>query len=278
MVRSLAAAAEKIGDVLRLIGCDRQPDQPAGAQRDDRGGAAGEAGRGFCRRRLRGQGTRQSDRKGNEEIAGQVTAIQSATGDCVLAIDGISATIREISGVATTIASAVEEQGSATREIARSVQTVAAAPAKFRANVAGASDGRRPVARPGDNVLVASGDLSQHATALFKSVRYLPCGLRNAAWRHAPPPAPRARVLVWSAQLHGRKIRTGGDDGYDKATEKKSAGKNNAAKATRAGFRIRGRCGFQRLSETDQGKITALRRLIFDTAKTTKGVGALQET
>jgi len=49
-------------------------------------------------------------------------SIQAATGNCVSAIGGISDTIREISGIATTIAAAVEEQDSATREIARSVQ------------------------------------------------------------------------------------------------------------------------------------------------------------
>jgi hypothetical protein len=37
--------------------------------------------------------------RATEEIAGQVTAIQSATADRVLAIGGISDTIREISGV-----------------------------------------------------------------------------------------------------------------------------------------------------------------------------------
>jgi len=98
--------------------------------------------------------------KATEEIAGQVTAIQSATGDCVLAIDGISDTIREISGVATTIASAVEEQGSATREIARSVQQVAAGTSEVSRNVAGASEAADQSRALADNVLVASGDLS----------------------------------------------------------------------------------------------------------------------
>ena len=40
----------------------------------------------------------------------------------------------------------------------------------------------------------------------------------------------------------------------------------------------RGRCGFQRLSKTVKAKLLALRRLIFDTARTTRGVGALEET
>jgi methyl-accepting chemotaxis protein len=98
-----------------------------------------------------------------------------------LAIGGISDTIREISGVATTIASAVEEQGSATREIARSVQQAAMGTGEVSLNVAGASQAADQSRALADNVMVASGELSQHAAALFKSVDTFLAGLRNAA-------------------------------------------------------------------------------------------------
>jgi methyl-accepting chemotaxis protein len=48
-----------------------------------------------------------------------VTHSSSVASECVGAIDSISQTIRDISVVATTIASAVEEQGSATRDRAQ---------------------------------------------------------------------------------------------------------------------------------------------------------------
>ncbi len=181
MVRSLAAAAEKIGDVLRLIGAIASQTNLLALNATIEAARAGEAGRGFAVVASEVKELASQTAKATEEIAGQVTAIQSATGDCVLAIDGISATIREISGVATTIASAVEEQGSATREIARSVQQVAAGTGEVSRNVAGASEAADQSRALADNVLVASGDLSQHATALFKSVDTFLAGLRNAA-------------------------------------------------------------------------------------------------
>jgi methyl-accepting chemotaxis protein len=181
MVRSLAAAAEKIGDVLRLIGAIASQTNLLALNATIEAARAGEAGRGFAVVASEVKELASQTAKATEEIAGQVTAIQSATGDCVLAIDGISATIREISGVATTIASAVEEQGSATREIARSVQQVAAGTSEVSRNVAGASEAADQSRALADNVLVASGDLSQHATALFKSVDTFLAGLRNAA-------------------------------------------------------------------------------------------------
>jgi len=181
MVRSLAAAAEKIGDVLRLIGAIASQTNLLALNATIEAARAGEAGRGFAVVASEVKELASQTAKATEEIAGQVTAIQSATGDCVLAIDGISATIREISGVATTIASAVEEQGSATREIARSVQQVAAGTGEVSRNVAGASEAADQSRALADNVLVASGDLSQHATALSKSVDTFLAGLRNAA-------------------------------------------------------------------------------------------------
>jgi hypothetical protein len=59
---------------------------------------------------------------------------------------------------------------------------------------------------------------------------------------------------------------------------RKSVG-NNAARKPRADFSDPAGCrGFQRPSKAAESKRLALRRLIFETAKATKGVGALQET
>ena len=52
--------------------------------------------------------------KATEEIAAQIAQLQAATREAVEAIRGITGTIEEVSAIATTIASAVEEQGAAT--------------------------------------------------------------------------------------------------------------------------------------------------------------------
>jgi len=181
MVKSLAAAAEKIGDVLRLIGAIASQTNLLALNATIEAARAGDAGRGFAVVASEVKELASQTAKATEEIAGQVTAIQSATADCATAIGGISDTIREISGVATTIASAVEEQGSATREIARSVQQAATGTGEVSLNVAGASQAADQSRALADNVMVASGELSQHATALFKSVDTFLAGLRNAA-------------------------------------------------------------------------------------------------
>ena len=181
MVGSLASAAEKIGDVLRLIGAIASQTNLLALNATIEAARAGEAGRGFAVVASEVKGLASQTAKATEEIAGQVAAIQSATGDCVTAIGGISDTIREISGIATTIAAAVEEQDSATREIARSVQQAAAGTSEVSVNVTGASQSADQSRALAENVATATGQLSQQADALYKSVDTFLAGLRDAA-------------------------------------------------------------------------------------------------
>jgi methyl-accepting chemotaxis protein len=181
MVAGLTAAGEKIGDVLRLIGAIASQTNLLALNATIEAARAGDAGRGFAVVASEVKELASQTAKATEEIAEQVAAIQSATGNCVSAIGGISDTIREISGIATTIAAAVEEQDSATREIARSVQQAAAGTSEVSHNVAGASQAADQSRVLANNVMVASGELSQHATALFKSVDSFLAGLRDAA-------------------------------------------------------------------------------------------------
>ena len=181
MVGSLTAAGEKIGDVLRLISAIAGQTNLLALNATIEAARAGDAGKGFAVVASEVKELASQTAKATEEIAGQVTAIQSATTDCVSAIGGISDTIREISSIATTIAAAVEEQDSATREIARSVQQAATGTSEVSLNVAGASQAADQSRALADNVLVAAGQLNQQATTLFESVDTFLARLRDAA-------------------------------------------------------------------------------------------------
>lgn len=65
--------------------------------------------------------------RATEDVARQITAIQTATKNAVGAIGRVDAIIREIDEISSNIAAAVEEQGAATSEIARGAEHTASA-------------------------------------------------------------------------------------------------------------------------------------------------------
>jgi methyl-accepting chemotaxis protein len=73
--------------------------------------------------------------KATDEIGSQIAGMQTATQDSVTAIKEIGGTIAHISEIASTIAAAVEEQGAATREIARNIEQAASGTTRVASNI-----------------------------------------------------------------------------------------------------------------------------------------------
>jgi methyl-accepting chemotaxis protein len=92
--------------------------------------------------------------------------MQTATQDSVAAIKAIGGTITRISEIATTIASAVEEQGAATGEIARNVQQAAQGTALVASNITDVNRGAGETGSASAQVLASAQSLSSESNHL----------------------------------------------------------------------------------------------------------------
>jgi methyl-accepting chemotaxis protein len=165
-VQSLAEAAQKIGQVVELINDIASQTNLLALNATIEAARAGEAGKGFAVVASEVKNLANQTAKATEEIAAQINEMQTTTNGAVGAIQGISGTIGRISEIATSIASAVEEQGAATQEIARNVQQAAAGTQDVSANIGGVTQAAGETGAGASQVLSAADELSRQSAQL----------------------------------------------------------------------------------------------------------------
>jgi len=125
IVGSLTQAAERIGTVIRVIKDIADQTHLLALNATIEAARAGEAGRGFAVVAAEVRSLAGETGRATEEIATQVSGMQSAAQHAAQAIGRIDRTISRVSDVSASIASVIEEQDAATNEIARNVQAAA---------------------------------------------------------------------------------------------------------------------------------------------------------
>ncbi len=169
-VQGLAEAAQRIGEVVQLITDIASQTNLLALNATIEAARAGEAGKGFAVVASEVKNLANETAKATDEITGQIAGIQQATRDAVDAIQAIGETIGRINEIATTIASAVEEQGAATQEIARNVQQAAAGTQEVSSNIAGVTQAAGDTGAAASQMLAASGELARQGDVLSGEV------------------------------------------------------------------------------------------------------------
>ncbi|HLI99547.1 MAG TPA: cache domain-containing protein [Bradyrhizobium sp.] len=124
-IATLAEAVTKVGEVTTLISEIASQTNLLALNATIEAARAGDAGRGFAVVASEVKGLATQTARSTEEINRQISEIQSITQETVRGMDDVSSTVRTIDEIASSIASAVEEQHAATSEIARNVNETA---------------------------------------------------------------------------------------------------------------------------------------------------------
>jgi methyl-accepting chemotaxis protein len=149
----LAHAAQKIGDVIKLIRTIAGQTNLLALNATIEAARAGEAGKGFAVVASEVKSLAVQTAKATEDIAKLIMSVQAATGGAVAAIGRIAGRMQEIDSCASAVSTAVEEQNAATAEISQ--------------NVAGASDGAKLVVGALIEVADAATETRQSAESVL---------------------------------------------------------------------------------------------------------------
>ena len=169
-VRELATAAQRIGDIVGLIGDVAGQTNLLALNATIEAARAGEAGRGFAVVASEVKGLAEQTAKASAQIAQQIGGIQTSTGRAVEAIGRIAGTIERISAISAGIATSVEHQTVATREISQSVQQVSAGTSEVTSNMVGVTRAAEETSAAAGQVHSASSELATQAARLRTEV------------------------------------------------------------------------------------------------------------
>jgi methyl-accepting chemotaxis protein len=125
IVSGLAEAAERIGDVVKLINNIADQTNLLALNATIEAARAGEAGRGFAVVASEVKSLAAQTAKATDDISSQIAEVQGATGNAVGVIEAISQTISRINEISSAIAASVEEQASVTQSISSNMQVAA---------------------------------------------------------------------------------------------------------------------------------------------------------
>jgi methyl-accepting chemotaxis protein len=169
-VQGLAKSAGRIGEVVGLINTIAAQTNLLALNATIEAARAGDAGRGFAVVASEVKSLASQTAKATEEISEQIADIQKVAVEAIDAIKTIGGIIGEVNEVAIAIAAAVEEQGSATQEIARSTQFAAHGTKNVSDNITGVKADADAAAAAAEDVKRASETLETQSQQLGSQV------------------------------------------------------------------------------------------------------------
>jgi len=173
-VEKLSTSVDEIGEISSLIQTIAHQTNLLALNATIEAARAGDAGRGFAVVAQEVKGLAAQTGKATEEITRQIQSIEQTTSRSVQAMQSIGATIIKMNDVANDVASAVRQQDSVTKEIARNANAAAQGNRHVSVNISDVSSTAAMIGREANTVLKAADELAQQSNLLRLEVeRYL---------------------------------------------------------------------------------------------------------
>ncbi len=169
-VRGLAAAGDRIGVVVAAIQAIATQTNLLALNATIEAARAGEAGKGFAVVAGEVKALAAKTAEATEEIIARVAEIQEGTRRAVSANLEVSEQMSAILHAATGVAAAVEQQGAATQEIARSAQMAAEGTGQLADTITGVRRSAGDTEAAATSVLQAARTLGTHASEIETQV------------------------------------------------------------------------------------------------------------
>jgi len=168
---TLGETTRNIGNVLDLINDIASQTNLLALNATIEAARAGEAGKGFAVVANEVKNLANQTSRATGQISDQITAVQEQTHNALTAIEGISGIISNMNEISGTIAAAVEQQGSATTEIARNVELAALGTSEVSTNIGSVQQAAEETGHTAEQIHSAASELSEQAEKLKEQVR-----------------------------------------------------------------------------------------------------------
>ncbi|MDE1145847.1 MAG: methyl-accepting chemotaxis protein [Azospirillaceae bacterium] len=179
-IEHLAGQMEKITEIVNLITQIASQTNLLALNATIEAARAGEAGKGFAVVASEVKNLANQTAKATEDITAQIEATQQASGRAVAEVRSIAEVSLRAQEVAAGIASAVEQQGAATREISQNATIVARGTRAVTTNIHAVSDVVVDSADRASHVLGTAGELALQLKALDEQVSRFVTAVRAA--------------------------------------------------------------------------------------------------
>lgn len=170
-ISALAASAEEVGQIVELIQTIAQRTNLLALNASIEAARGGEAGRGFAVVASEVKELATQTSRATEKVAEQIRAMQSTTGASVKALRAIAGQVKDLESTAVSIATAVDQQSVAGRDLAQSIDLAARGTEKVSAHIEDVRQLSLSTGAAASQVLLSANELEAQAAHLGDQVR-----------------------------------------------------------------------------------------------------------